>query len=110
MLFIFVYFINVFCSIHPVNCNTFRQTEEFEALKDSGQQHPEAYMLRKYRKAGQYQGCFSKSHWGGRRIKYKWDVFVQYAPNMSRRVMEIPNSLRPALGIEVQKLKTCFVV
>ncbi|CAK9002797.1 Malate dehydrogenase 2 [Durusdinium trenchii] len=60
-------------------------------------------MLKNGNRAGQYQGCFSKSHWGGRRMADKWNVFIKHAPNLSKRVMEVPNSLRPSLGIKVLK-------
>lgn len=75
-------------------------TKEYDELKASGVSNPEAHMLKNGNRAGQYQGCFSKSHWGGRRMADKWNVFIKHAPNLSKRVMEVPNSLRPSLGIK----------
>ena len=75
--------------------------KEFEELKASGQRNPEAHMLRSFRKAGQYQGCLSKSHWGGRREKDNWDLFIKHAPELSKKVSEVPNNLRSVLGIQV---------
>lgn len=63
--------------------------------------NPESYMLKNYRRQGQYQGCFASSHWGGRRVQDRWDVLVKYAPALAKRLREVPNILRPALGIEV---------
>ena len=86
-------------------CFTFTPSKEFEELKASGVKNPEAYMLRHRRHNGQYQGCFSKSHWGKRRVSDKWDVLVQQAPNLSKQVSEVPNVLRPVLGIKAHQLK-----
>ena len=57
-------------------------------------------MLKHAKGRGQYQGCFSESKWGGRRKIYRWDLFVACAERMSKRMCEVPNVLRPVLGIK----------
>jgi len=56
-------------------------------------------MLQNYRKCGQYQGCFAK--WQPQREKNRWDLVVEVAPNLSKRMSEVPNKIREVLGIEV---------
>lgn len=60
-------------------------------------------MLQHTRRQGQYQGCFSKSHWGGKRILHKWDLLCEIAPKQAKIYCELPNHIRSLLGIE--KLK-----
>ena len=79
----------------------FSNTKEYEELRKKGVK--EAQMLKQYRKAWQYQGCFSRSHWGGAREREHWDLLIQHAPNLSKKIHEVPNSLRPTLGIMVSR-------
>ena len=77
------------------------RAQEFDALKEAGHHAPEAHMLKNYRKCGQYQGCFCK--WQPRREKQKWDLLVEIAPNLSKKICEVPNHVRDVLGIEVSR-------
>lgn len=75
--------------------------EEFEKIKkDPNIRNAESWMLKHAKARGQYQGCFSDSKWGGRCKKYRWDLFCSYAEKMAKRMCEVPNCLRPVLGIE----------
>ena len=75
-------------------------TKEYEACKaDPNIRYPEKEMLAR-KDRGQYQGCFSNSHWGGKWKQEKWDVFADTCNNLAHRHSEIPNLLRPVLGIE----------
>ena len=60
-------------------------------------------MLSNGKRQGLYQGCFSKSHWGDRRIRDKWDLFCDVAPKQAKLYSEIPNCIRGLLGIESRK-------
>eukprot|EP00435_Cladocopium_sp_Y103_P063665 s286_g25.t1 len=80
------------------------KTGEFESVKQNPDiRNPEAWMLRNSKSKGLYQGCFSESKWLGRSRKYKWDLFVQCAEKMAKKMCEVPNVLRPILGIETLK-------
>ena len=75
--------------------------QEFEKLReDETIRFPEKYFHQTRRKAGAYQGCFSKSHWGHKRIAHKWDLFCEIAPRQARCMSEIPNHLKAVLGID----------
>ena len=76
-----------------------------KSLKQAESRIQRPTLLHHRRHNGQYQGCFSKSHWGKRRVSDKWDVLVQQAPNLSKQVSEVPNLLRPVLGIKAHQLK-----
>lgn len=79
---------------------SFQLAEEYDKLKaDPAIRHPEKHMLNKHRKAGQYQGCFSNSHWSGKRKRDKWDLFCETAPKLARKCHEIPNSIKQLLNI-----------
>lgn len=79
-------------------------SEELERLKQDPEiKHPEKHMLRTSRPAGLYQGCFSKSHWGNKRIKHKWDLFCKVAPKQAKRYAELPNHVRLVLGVDEMK-------
>lgn len=60
-------------------------------------------MLRTRRIAGQFQGCFSKSKWGGQRESQKWDLFCEVAPELAKKCQEVPNHMRQLLGIDTLK-------
>ena len=78
--------------------------QEYDRLKaDPDIKHPEKYMLNTSRRQGQYQGCFSKSHWGGKRISQQWDLFCEIAPKQAKMYSELPNHVRALLGIEERK-------
>ena len=84
--------------------NHIKLAQEFEALKeDPDIRHPEKHMLQHTRQQGQYQGCFSKSHWGGKRVAQKWDLLCQIAPKQAKTDQEVPNHLRALLGITTKK-------
>lgn len=76
-------------------------------MKAAGEPAPEAYMLKHFRKCGQYQGCFAK--WQPQRVKQQWDLLVEIAPNLSKKMCEVPNHIREILGIDVsRRLKSSF--
>lgn len=102
-----VYFIySILFSILGAIHSLYYPWEEFEEIsKDPNIKNPEAWMLKHKRKHGQYQGCFSSSKWGGQRKKYKWDTLVQCAEKMSKVIYEVPNVLRPVLGITTMKAR-----
>lgn len=78
--------------------------QEYDRLKaDPDIKHPEKHMLNTSRRQGQYQGCFSKSHWGGKRISQQWDLFCEIAPKQAKMYSELPNHVRALLGIEERK-------
>ena len=78
--------------------------KEFEALvKEGNHKFPEKFMVEQRRNVGQYRGCFAKSKWGGQREKQRWDLFVHHAPELARLNSEVPNVLRPVLGITTLK-------
>lgn len=78
--------------------------QEYDRLKaDPEIRFPEKHMLRTSRKQGQYQGCFTDSHWGKKRREHHWDLFCQLAPKQAKQMAEIPNSVRPLLCIEKMK-------
>lgn len=80
-----------------------RASKEYDQLKaDPSVKHPEKHMLRQ-RRNGLYQGCFSKSHWGHKRVAHRWDLFAEIAPNQAKRCYELPNYIRSLLGIEEKK-------
>ena len=80
------------------------QPQEYEKLKsDPDVKHPEKHMLQKRRNQGQYQGCFSESHWAKKRREHHWDVFCDIAPRQAKQLSEVPNSVRPLIGIDVLK-------
>ena len=60
-------------------------------------------MLNKVRNRGQYQGCFADSHWGKKRREQHWDIFCDIAPKQAQKYAELPNKVRPLLGINVLK-------
>ena len=78
--------------------------QEYDALKaDPEIKFPEKHMLRHKRNQGQYQGCFSKTHWGGKRVLHHWDEFCDIAPKQAKLYSELPNHVRALLGIEARK-------
>ena len=79
-------------------------TQEYDELcKDPNIRYPEKHMLSKGRPQGLYPGCFAKSHWGGKRIRDKWDMFCEIAPRQAKIYSEVPNCVRAILGIDVRK-------
>ena len=60
-------------------------------------------MLAHRRSQGLYQGCFAKSHWGGKRYSEKWDLFCEICPKQAKIYSELPNHVRALLGIEKRK-------
>ena len=60
-------------------------------------------MLNTSRPQGLYQGCFSKTHWGGKRVAEKWDLFCEICPKQAKIYSELPNHVRALLGIEKRK-------
>lgn len=54
-------------------------------------------------RSGAYQGCFSKSHWGGQRKTQRWDLLMQHAPKIAKKHSEVPNYLRSILNIDKMK-------
>ena len=78
--------------------------KEYEKIKsDKSIRYPEKYFLQTGARSGAYQGCFSKSHWGGKRQEQKWDVLIKHAPKLAKRHCEVPNSLREVLEIKSRK-------
>lgn len=79
--------------------------QEYEELrKDPTIRFPEKHMLQATRQSGQYQGCFSESHWGKKRRLEKWDLFCEVAPKLAKRCYELPNRVKTMLNIDC-KLK-----
>ena len=108
-----------FCSLHDlvhklqyssrVFCNALFGTKEYEKLcQDPDIKHPEKHMLNNHRNSGQYQGCFSDSHWGKKRKLHKWDMFVEIAPKQAKVLTEIPNRLRSLLGVPLKHSNSKF--
>ena len=76
--------------------------QEFEKFKaDPAIPHAEKHMLKTSRRAGFYQGCFSK--WQKKREEQQWDLLIRVAPELCKKHAEVPNHLRSALGISVRK-------
>jgi len=90
-----------------IDCFRFSKTQffsllskEYDQLKnDPAVKHPEKYMLQKHRKAGQFQGCFAESKWGGKRKREQWDLFCDIAPKQARRCSELPNIVKNLLNV-----------
>lgn len=79
-------------------------SKEYDRLKqDPEVRHPEKFMLQHSRRNGLYQGCFSKSHWGHKRVAHKWDLFCRVAPKQAKHFSELPNHVRSLLGISEKK-------
>ena len=83
--------------------------KEYERLKSTGMKHVESFMLKNNKLRGGYQGCMSESKWLGARNKYKWDMFVEHCPKLSKKVMEVPNTLLEVLGVSVSGLQMVLV-
>ena len=78
--------------------------QEYEKIvQDPNIKHKEKFFLANSNRAGAYQGCFSSTHWGGRRVAHKWDLLIKHAPKIAKRYAEVPNNLREVLNIEKHK-------
>eukprot|EP00438_Fugacium_kawagutii_P014416 Skav236071 [mRNA] locus=scaffold2211:153024:160283:+ [translate_table: standard] len=77
---------------------------EFEKIcADPDIRFKEKHFLSTGARSGAYQGCFSKSHWGGQRQKQRWDLLMQHAPKIAKTHSEVPNYLRGILNIDKMK-------
>ena len=77
---------------------------EHERLVKAGTvKNPEKYMLQEKLFKWQFQGCMADSKWGASRKRHCWDAVCEYAPKVAKRVREVPNVLREALGIATLK-------
>lgn len=77
--------------------------EHDRLVKAGTVKNPEKYMLQNKLFKWQFQGCMAESKWGGSRKRHCWDAVCEHAPKVAKRVREVPNVLRDALGIATLK-------